>query len=161
MSRDFSIRRADSEDVTALCDMYVSMYDEYAVKGIDLPFSLNTETLPNHLGTQVRSKFCGVFLAETPDGRVFGMINCTLLRLERKFRQEGFTGYISELFIVPWMRRSGAAAALYETAEKWLCEYDATLIKIEVLSGNEDGFAFWQKQGFSEGMRTFFKEPEN
>lgn len=63
---------------------------------------------------------------------------------------DGKRGYIYHTAVHPSQRRKGIAAALVQVALATLMEEGISKVALVVFSRNEQGNAFWEKQGFTQ-----------
>ena len=54
--------------------------------------------------------------------------------------------FIATLYVTASMRRKGIASALMEQVREWAIEVRAVRLRLGILSGNEEGIAFWESQ---------------
>ena len=151
------IRRATKADLPALIRLNAGQHDYHA----KLDPILRT-------GREMKSSSRTFFLRQIPrrNGRVFVAVNgkrvvgfllCELQKQKKVYRQP-VIGFVSSAFVEAGARRSGAGAALLKEATAWLKSKKMQRIELAAMSGNAIGIAFWEKNGFRERMKRFWKK---
>jgi GNAT superfamily N-acetyltransferase len=67
-------------------------------------------------------------------------------------------GWIEDCYVLPFMRRQGFGHALVQTALRWFEEHHIKQVELALWVANEDGRAFWERQGFSPVRLQMSKE---
>lgn len=77
------------------------------------------------------------------DGRPVALI-------EASFRPnlDPAAGHISDVYVIPELRRKGIAGQMMRMAEAWLREKGAASVDLNVSSANERAIAFYRKMGY-------------
>lgn len=151
------IRKAEERDIPEIVRLHGEMYETLARCGF--PYALDDEALLEVIATLQRSRLCCLMVAEE-EGRVVGFISAALTRLDRKLKNEDKSpvGIINDVYTVPEVRGRGTAAALCAAAEDWMRENGVLRCRAEIVSGNENAFAFWKKLGYTDMYTVVSKE---
>lgn len=150
------IRDGESRDLAALMELYRALYVHLADRG--LTFSLDESGLESALGAALRSKLCFLAVVEE-DGELKGFLSAGIVRMDRKlnFRGGNTLGLIHDLYLVPEKRGQGLAGELLDRAERWFRGAEVKVVECQVVSGNEEGAAFWARRGYAPVSVTRMK----
>lgn len=150
------IRDGESRDLAALTALYRALYAHLTERG--LTFSLDEGGLESSLGAALRSKLCFLAVAEE-EGELKGFLSAGIVRMDRKlnFRGGNTMGLIHDLYLSPEVRGQGLAGELLDRAENWFRAAEVKVIECQVVSGNEEGAAFWARRGYAPVSVTRMK----
>lgn len=143
---EYTIRPAAAEDLPRLLDLYRAYFRGLLERGMN--YELNEETLPRVLETRIRSRLILTAVAEDETGALLGFVFCSILRLSQEFlcRGQGSVGFLNDLYVDPAARRQGLARRLTAYAEDWLRENGIETLELQVLPGNAEARAYWDRQ---------------
>ena len=146
---EYTIRPAAAEDLPRLLELYRDYFRGLLDRGMN--YELNEETLPRVLETRIRSRLILTAVAEDETGALLGFVFCSILRLSQEFlcRGQGSVGFLNDLYVVPAARRQGLARRLTAYAEDWLRENGIETLELQVLPGNAEARAYWDRQGMT------------
>jgi len=77
-------------------------------------------------------------------GKVAGPVGIVLVR-----RRPPDVALVFSMWVDPRARRAGVGRALIQTASEWAASWGAERIVLWVVAGNEPGFRFYQRLGFT------------
>lgn len=99
------------------------------------------------LERKMRSRKAGVFVAEE-NGKYLGYLLVSEVRHPRFLAKK--EAYVDDLFVIPSMRRKGAASLLLARAEEWARDRKMDYLGIETDAQNAPAAAAYQKAGFEK-----------
>lgn len=146
---EYAIRPAAAEDLPRLLELYRDYFRGLLDRGMN--YELNEETLPRVLETRIRSRLILTAVAEDETGALLGFVFCSILRLSQEFlcRGQGSVGFLNDLYVDPAARRQGLARRLTAYAEDWLRENGIETLELQVLPGNAEARAYWDRQSMT------------
>lgn len=141
------IRPAQPHDLEPLLPLYHALYE--TLGGYGLPYTLERDGLKRTLSAFLSSRHCRVSLAVEGE-EIVGFLASSVLRMERKFTYRGTSslGMIHDLYVNPACRGQSVARHLLADAEQWLQSQGVLMVQCHVVSGNEEGAAFWTLHGY-------------
>jgi ribosomal protein S18 acetylase RimI-like enzyme len=92
----------------------------------------------------INAQFHIILVKDDDSGRTIGYCVSSI--------EENKTGEIESLYVESDYREYGIGKALMERTLQWLCENNASPVRIGVAGGNEDVFSFYKKFGFYPKM---------
>lgn len=143
------IRAAAEGDLPQLLALYRPYHQE--LLGLGMNYDLQEEALPRVLEARIRSRLILAAVAEGEGGALQGFVFCSILRLSQEFlcRGQGSVGFLNDLYVDPAARRQGLARRLTAYAEDWLRENGIETLELQVLPGNAEARAYWDRQGMT------------
>lgn len=158
------IRRAERDDVDALCDTHVESW-RVGYRNVFPDELLDSTVFAESRHTQWSSAWWledprQALFAGTIDGRVLGFANAGGERTGGVASEFG-RGEVYAFYLHPSAWGSGLAGALIATAEAWLREQGRTEAVLWVLRDNPRARAFYEKSGWSPtGVETMWDGPQ-
>lgn len=147
------IRRARRGDEDAAAALWAQLQAEHEAQDARHRPSDSARTRwQNDFRVWVGSDAHRVFVAEA-DGALVGLVTAHPYWPSPMYEQE-LEVYITELVVAPECRGSGVGALLVEAVRAWACAQGVTQIRAGVLSRNERGRAFWQREGAEDFFTT-------
>ena len=149
------IRPAELPDMADIVSMYKDLYTELGEMA--LPFGLAEDALSEIITLAIRSKMCGMFIAEN-DEIICGFVSSALNRIDRKLHLgNDLIGKISDIYVRADYRKQGAATLLLRRAEQWLADGGASAVVCDIISKNVISRAFFGSAGYETISRQLFK----
>jgi len=156
MQDEITIRRANSEDLPAIVQLWKEMADFHA--DLDRYFALAPsaeENIASFLQQRMSDDSSEIWVAEQ-QGRVIGyslavIAERPLVFLERR------CGKIFDLAVTSDYRRRGVGRALVEHAREWFHSQGVDSIELNVATSNDVGRAFWRSLGFAPTLETRYQ----
>jgi len=149
----FTIRRARRDDETAAVALWASLQAEHeAMDARHRPSDSAPERWRNDFRVWVGSDAHRVFVAESEETLV-GLVTAHPYWPSPMYVQE-LEVYITELVVASEQRGAGVGARLVEAVRAWAREQGVSRIRAGVLSRNERGRAFWQREGAEDFFTT-------
>ena len=152
MQVNFTIRIAQLEDRLALVRLMEALQD--AERELSLNRSPGFAVGDAHLAyleELVREQNGQIYVAESREG-IVGFVICFVEKMEEGdlhvIESEREYGYISDLYVVPTMRKHRVGAALMQAAEQHFLNLDLEIARVGLLCSNELAAKFYQKAGY-------------
>jgi GNAT superfamily N-acetyltransferase len=140
-----TIRRARRDDEEAAVTLWAFLQTEHeAMDARHRPSSSASKRWRNDFRVWVESEAHCVFVAES-EGVLVGLVTAHPYWPSPMYVQE-LEVYITELVVASEHRGRGAGARLVEAVRAWAREQGVTQIRAGVLSRNQRGRAFWQRE---------------
>jgi GNAT superfamily N-acetyltransferase len=162
--KDVIVRLAGTQDLEALCRLYIEFH-EFHVRGVpDRLISLGgpdpydcSEMCPK-LENIINNENSAIFLGEVASQPV-GFAEVYVredqpdpARVSRKY------GHLQSLMVREEFRRHGGGTRLLEAAEKWGREKGATEMRLETWEFAEGPLEFYEHRGYRTLRRTLVRE---
>ena len=146
------IRKATTDDLKALRELYLAVEED------------GVRYQPEHfvIGERPDEFFQSVFDGENQDilvadidGEAIGFVHVVIL-LQKKVSclKPQSVVYMQDLCVREDMRNNGIGALLVRAAKDYGKEHGVDFIRTQVFPGNVDGMRFYERNGFSEMMKT-------
>lgn len=148
-----TVRRArpgDLEDAVALWRQLQAEHE--ALDARHRPSDSAAERWSNDFRVWTKSDAHRVFVADA-GGKLVGLVTAHPYWPSPMYEQE-LEVYVTELVVAPEARGEGIGARLVEAVRGWAREQGVTQIRAGVLSRNERGRAFWQREGAEDFFTT-------
>jgi len=108
----------------------------------------------------INSKY-GILQGAIFENKLIGFIN-GVIRFSPNYIGGHKVGYVSHLYVLPTMRKSGVGKILYDSVEEWFWSKNVHSIEIHVLCSNFSGIDFWKKNNFEKELLQMRKlNPKN
>jgi ribosomal protein S18 acetylase RimI-like enzyme len=143
---EIAFRLADPVDFPALAEMYERLNAYYSLVGYRLPRPDNVGQAWVESFQRTLGRFSVVYLACSGE-RLAGMILCRVKRLP-PYMGGVMVGEISDIWVEPDFRRERLGEQLVRLGLEWLRGQAVHSVEIQVLSGNESAWRFFQGLGF-------------
>ncbi|MBD2105187.1 GNAT family N-acetyltransferase [Leptolyngbya sp. FACHB-261] len=164
MQANFTIRTAKPEDRLILITLMKLLQD--AERELCLNRTLGSEIGDAHLAylEELAGKQNGqIYVAESKED-ILGFVVCFVEKLDEGdlhvVESEREYGYISDLYVVPVMRKHGVGAELMQAAERHFLDLDLEVVRVGLLCSNEPAAKFYQKAGYRP-YEIFYKKHLN
>lgn len=150
MSLTVTIRRAVPSDYEAICEL-ADLMDQPQREALPERFRKPAGPVRLRDRTEKLMHDPDTFLAVAElDGRVVGVTNCGLLRMDDFPQKHPLTSLLVRGIVVrPELRRKGIAGALVGKAMEWAREQGATEVQANVYDFNQPAAAFFASLGLA------------
>jgi ribosomal protein S18 acetylase RimI-like enzyme len=154
---DFVIRDLKQEEVDRATMLLKDMYKEQKLMGMVMSF--NENEAQSSIDLYLNSKLHIIKVVEINDN-IEGFAAASIIRTNKKFRidERGFIGFINELYIAKAYRGKKIATELIYQLIEELKKHDVSYVELHVVSGNEIGKNFWNKNGFKTSIEVMYKK---
>ena len=149
---DLLIRNAKIEDLDALRGLYLALEED------------GVRYQPEHfvIGERTDEFFQNIFdsdnqdiLVADIDGEAVGFVHVMILQQKKvSCLKPQSVVYMQDLCVREDMRNQKIGAKLVRAAKDYGREHNADFIRTQVFPGNVDGMRFYERNGFSEMMKT-------
>ena len=149
---DVLIRKATTDDLKALRELYLALEED------------GVRYQPEHfvIGERTDEFFQSVFDGENQDilvadidGEALGFVHVVILQQKKvSCLKPQSVVYMQDLCVREDMRNNGIGALLVRAAKDYGKEHGVDFIRTQVFPGNVDGMRFYERNGFSEMMKT-------
>ncbi len=146
------IRKATTDDLKALRELYLALEED------------GVRYQPEHfvIGERTDEFFQSVFDGENQDilvadidGEALGFVHVMILQQKKvSCLKPQSVVYMQDLCVREDMRNNGIGALLVRAAKDYGKEHGVDFIRTQVFPGNVDGMRFYERNGFSEMMKT-------
>ena len=146
------IRKATTDDLKALRELYLALEED------------GVRYQPEHfvIGERTDDFFQSVFDGENQDilvadidGEAIGFVHVVILQQKKvSCLKPQSVVYMQDLCVREDMRNNGIGALLVRAAKDYGKEHGVDFIRTQVFPGNVDGMRFYERNGFSEMMKT-------
>lgn len=146
------IRKATTDDLKALRELYLALEED------------GVRYQPEHfvIGERTDEFFQSVFDGENQDilvadidGEALGFVHVVILQQKKvSCLKPQSVVYMQDLCVREDMRNNGIGALLVRAAKDYGKEHGVDFIRTQVFPGNVDGMRFYERNGFSEMMKT-------
>lgn len=148
----FTIRTAKPEDRAVLVTLMASLQDaERKLSANRMPGSEISDAHLAYLEEVVAEQNGQIYVAESKQG-ILGFIVCFVEKLDdadlHVITSERKYGYISDLYVVPEMRKHGAGIGLMQAAEQHFLDLGLQVVRVGLLCSNELAAKFYRKAGY-------------
>lgn len=145
-----SIRPAGLEDLPAAAALWQQLDAYHRSLGLAFPEVADAPQKWADSFQRTLGRFSFLWLAEQGGGAV-GFL---MARIKQSPAYLGGKqiGEISDLYVAPVARGAGAATQLAQAAMQKFAELGVYSVEVQVQAGNDDGLAFWHKQGFATDL---------
>ena len=148
-----TIRRARRDDEDAAVALWASLQAEHeAMDARHRPSDSAPKRWRNDFRVWVEGDADRVFVAEA-DGVLVGLVTAHPYWPSPMYEQE-LEVYITELIVASEQRGQGVGTRLVEAVRVWAREQGVSRIRAGVMSRNERGRAFWQREGAEDFFTT-------
>ena len=149
---EVALRPAEAADFPRLIEMYERLNDYYYQVGYRLPRPEDVGQAWVESFQRTLGRFSNVFVAVAGDS-LAGMILCRVKRLPQHMGGM-MVGEISDIWVEPAFRRERLGEHLVEYGLDWLRRQGVHSVEIQVLSGNESAWRFFEGLGFELEYRA-------
>ena len=142
-----AIRRATHADLGAVTALWIELTRHHAA--LDPHFALRPEAgaeARRLLEAQMRDPDTAILVAGDPGGVAAVAIAC--VRRAPPIHPETCRAEITDLYVVPALRRRGWGRALVAAATRWARERGAERVEVHVSPRNPEAQAFWRSEGY-------------
>ena len=94
-------------------------------------------------------------LVALEEGRVVAFSIAHIVKLPPVFERKT-NGYISEMAVRPHYRRKGIGERMLAKIYEWFESRNIDRIELRVVVGNQIGYSFWKKHGFTDYVRVLY-----
>lgn len=146
------IRKATTDDLKVLRELYLALEED------------GVRYQPEHfvIGERTDEFFQSVFDGENQDilvadidGEALGFVHVVILQQKKvSCLKPQSVVYMQDLCVREDMRNNGIGALLVRAAKDYGKEHGVDFIRTQVFPGNVDGMRFYERNGFSEMMKT-------
>ena len=146
------IRKATTDDLKALRELYLALEED------------GVRYQPEHfvIGERTDEFFQSVFDGENQDilvadidGEALGFVHVVILQQKKvSCLKPQSVVYMQDLCVREDMRNNGIGALLVRATKDYGKEHGVDFIRTQVFPGNVDGMRFYERNGFSEMMKT-------
>ncbi len=164
ISDEVDIRPAGTDDIEALCNLYIEFH-EFHVRGV--PDRLvSVEKIDSHHGHKLRRNLekivkdgkSEIFAALIGD-RIVGFAEVYLRKDEPHPAKKSYTyGHLQSLVVMEASKRQGVGRQLVEFAEKWSKEKGASEMRLDIWEFIEGPLQFYEKLGYRTLRRNLVRE---
>ena len=158
MVNDLTIRKAASDDMVAIVNLWQELMDFH--RRLDPHFSLSPEShmrFMEFMSCHIKSDTSCVLVAEEDNKALVGYCLAALAKHPPVFDRRDY-GIIFDLAVTERHRRQGIGERLYSAAEAWFAGRGIHRIEVQVAVSNEVSASFWWKMDFNPYITTEFKE---
>jgi len=149
---EVALRPAEAADFPRLIEMYERLNAYYYQVGYRLPRPEDVGQAWVESFQRTLGRFSNVFVAVAGDA-LAGMILCRVKRLPQHMGGM-MVGEISDIWVEPAFRRERLGEHLVEYGLDWLRRQGVHSVEIQVLSGNESAWRFFEELGFQLEYRA-------
>lgn len=159
LSEEITVRPAGEDDLSHLADLWSRLQQYHRELGLAFPGSSDAPQKWLDSFRRTLGRFSFAWIAEA-EGSPKGFL------LARVKQSPGFlgavqVGEISDLYITDDARAAGIGSRLVEEAMQKFESLGMYSVEVQILSGNDEGIAFWLKRGFKPDLmlvRKMLKE---
>ena len=140
--------------------LFLDMYDHMTKHGLLLRLAPGGEKLWRAWVEKTLGRFTTLAIARAPDGRVIGFA-LAAIALVPDYLGGGRVGRCHEAYVSPEARGQKVNARMMQVLKRWFLEKGATSVEAQVLVGNADAIAVWERIGFRTELfqlRRFINE---
>ena len=142
-----TIRRAGTSDLDAVIALRLALLREYAGHPIYGRLRPDAERHARPLfAAQLSSPLEALFLAER-DGQPVGILRCVETQASPLLEPDRYA-YVSSVYVVPEMRRTGVLRALHAAAERWCRARGLAEMRLHNVGDRDDARHAWDALGF-------------
>ena len=141
-----TIRAARAADEPAILAMAKDEMDAH--EQLDPRFRLRPDAMGRYalyLRDRLREIDSTVFVAEA-EGRVVG-VAIGSIRVQDAFFETRRYGYVSDLMVIPELRRRGIGRALWDRVALWFRSVGLAVVRLHVATRSPEARAFWRRVG--------------
>jgi GNAT superfamily N-acetyltransferase len=141
-----TVRAARAADEAAILAMAKDEMDAH--ERLDPRFRLRADAMGRYalyLRDRLREIDSAVFVAEA-DGRVVG-VAIGSIRVQDAFFETRRYGYVSDLMVLPELRRRGIGRALWDRVALWFKSVGLGVVRLHVATRSPEARAFWRRVG--------------
>jgi len=149
---NLTVRKASKEDLPALRALYRALEED------------GVRYQPEHfvIGERTDDFFDNIFasadqdiLVADIDGEAVGFVHCMILQQKKvSCLKPQSVIYLQDLCVREDLRSKGIGSVLIRASKDYGKEKGADFIRTQVFPGNTDGMRFYERNGFSEMMKT-------
>ncbi len=147
-----SFRPAEAADFPRLAEMFERLNAYYYQVGYRLPQPEDVGQAWVESFQRTLGRFSNVFVAVAGES-LAGMILCRVKRLPQHMGGV-MVGEISDIWVEPAYRRERLGEQLVQLGLDWLRQQAVHSVEIQVLSGNESAWRFFEELGFQLEYRA-------
>ena len=143
------VRAARAADETSILAMAKDEMDAH--EQLDPRFRLRPDAMGRYalyLRDRLREIDSTVFVAEE-EGRIVG-VAIGSIRVQDAFFETRRYGYVSDLMVIPEMRRQGIGRALWDRVALWFKSVGLAVVRLHVATRSPEARAFWRRVGASD-----------
>lgn len=146
------IRRAELADMDAICDLYDTLFQEMA--DLQPDYFQMTGQNRGFLASMIEAQDADVLLAED-DNRMagFALIQESNTPPFGCLIQHRYA-YLMDACVASEERSKGTGSLLIEAVKTWAEKRSLDYVELNVLSNNERAIGVYEREGFTEEMRT-------
>ena len=151
---DLELRRAAKDDLAAVTALWIELTRHHAA--LDPHFALRPDAegeARRLLEAQLRDPDTAIFVAGDPPG-AFAIVD---VRRAPPIHPETCRAEITDLYVVPALRRRGAGRALAAAATRWASARGAERVEVRVSPRNPEAQAFWRALGYGAHMEVLHR----
>lgn len=145
-------RPAEAADFPRLSEMYERLNAYYSQVGYRLPQPQDVGQAWVESFQRTLGRFSNVFVAVAGES-LAGMILCRVKRLPH-YMGGVMVGEISDIWVEPVFRREKVGEQLVHLGLDWLRRQGVHSVEIQVLSGNQGAWQFFEELGFELEYRA-------
>lgn len=141
------IRQAIFEDIERIEPLWIKLIEFHSEKNYIYESSSDfKEKVSEDIKHLLARPNAAIFIVEQ-EKKLLGFTNVSISQRPSVFVRI-LKGYIGETYIDENLRGQGIGTNLISTAMDWLKKQGAEFVDLQVLSVNENGRKFWEKNGF-------------
>lgn len=159
---DVIIRRAEEQDIEALCKLYHEFH-EFHVQGVpdrlrSLEGDGDNSELISTLKKIISSDDSAIFVAEV-EGKTTGLAEVYVR--EDKINPAVVShryGHLQSMLVTDDLRRQGTGKKLADAAERWVEDKGATEMRLDIWEFPQGPLRFYEKLGYRTLRRTLLRK---
>lgn len=145
------VREARSEDLPGVVDLWEQMIEHHTK--LSHHFTLSRDGVrrySKYLASKFSEKSTKLVVA-TQDSRLVGFMLCLLSPNAPVFKEKTL-GVVSDVYVVPELRKRGVAREMLKVALRWFKKNRVTTVQLSVAAANLEARAAWGQLGFKPHM---------
>jgi GNAT superfamily N-acetyltransferase len=156
---DLAIRRAKSDDLPAITDLYLEVAEEVVAREPSMRHVPDGAGVERRYGSRIGDPDRAVLVAIV-DGSVTAFIDAALQRheVEAIYHLPGVDVFIEELIVTSAHRRRGVASALVRSLETWAKDVGARSVELDTHVTNAAARSLYGALGYREFGVILVKE---
>lgn len=144
---DVAIVSADTDDVDAVLDQWVSLVEGQREYGSHIEGAPNRGAARKLLAEYAQAEMLAVARPEgEPEGPIWGFV--MYYQEEGLYEQSVTRGVIENVYVAPAVRDEGVGSALLTYAESELAESGVEVVGITAMADNEDAIDWYRDRGY-------------
>ena len=149
-----NIRKARIEDAARLEELYAEL-EEDAVFYQPQHFLMSPKGARSRQVEEILNNENQAMLVAEDDGKVIGFVHLLILQTKAiSCLKPEKVVYLQDLIVTAEYRSRGIGSVIMDAVKEFAKETGADFLRTQVFPGNTDGMRYYNRNGFSETMKT-------